>query len=137
MRESKYRGKRVDTQEWVEGYYVVEDGKHAIMTQEHDGNSRLLWNEVDPETVSQWIWLQDKNGVDIFDDELIKYWNDEHTEFALQRVVWDKSKMGYVLSQEGLGLMDSGLWMRDWFTTRAEALGSFYDNPALLEKEVT
>ena len=53
MREVKYRGKRIDNGEWVEGNYVYDMDKHFILTKETSRDFRLGWFEVDPATVGE------------------------------------------------------------------------------------
>jgi uncharacterized phage protein (TIGR01671 family) len=59
MREIKFRGMRVDTKEWVYGYYVmIRDGetgkKYSCISLSYDHNS-FDWHEVIPETVGQFV----------------------------------------------------------------------------------
>lgn len=84
--------------------------------------------EVIPETVGRWTGLKDKDKKDIYNGASIRYWSDDRKSSAIHKVIWDDSKMGYVLSQEGMGDADEGYWMRDWYTSRAEVI----DAPELL-----
>ena len=83
MREILFRGKRKDNKEWVEGYLVKCDERFFILpaTQVNCWHFGFLkkgeyifgkFVEVIPETVGRYIGKEDKNGVKIFKDDIIK-----------------------------------------------------------------
>ena len=82
MCKIKFRGKSVETNEWVYGYYGVKgEGtdleKHCIMVSTLQTNAIIPFFyftdiEVISETVGQFIGLTDKNGNDIFDEDLLR-----------------------------------------------------------------
>ena len=128
MREILFRGKRLDTGEWVEGNLWLY-GKKARIAVDLGFTQGLSWIEVDPATVGQFTGYFYKEGKRVFEGDVIKYYdliaNEELTSF----VEWWED--GFVLQEiRGFNAPSMCLVFEE---SRVEIIGNIHDNPELLK----
>lgn len=149
MRDIIFRGKRTDNGEWVEGYYShLSDGKkqsdriYTGYAETDCGDFFPDWYEVDPGTVCEWTGLTDKNGVKIWENDVVKthYANAKKTDF-IEQVVFRKGKF----CAEGHMPGGGRTWMLLWdgtphlktdvsvYMDEIEVIGNVFDNPDLID----
>lgn len=139
MREILFHGKRLDNGEWVEGYLLKECNYATcswnLAIEYKTGRfGKLAYDvvEIDPETVSQFVGLCDKNGKKIFEGDICQIKN--HCLI---------SKVPFVIEWEDF-VYNGWVWKdldenknEDCFTRAVakicEVIGNVHDNPELLE----
>lgn len=112
MREIKFRGKRIDNGEWVYGDLSTKNLFNEPMIYEEE------WADyaVIPETVGQYTGLKDKNGVEIYEGDLLQF-----EDYPPQEVVWEDG-----------GFAVEDYYLADWYDG-AVVIGNIHDNPELME----
>ena len=122
-REILFRGKSVNTGEWLFGDIMYYAGSAQIWYQTEDGK----WNSiVNPATVGQYTGLTDKNGVKIFEGDILSTSNSNcriwYVDFKPTAFCANQSNANY------------SCVLDDFITTcEVEVIGNIHDSPELLE----
>ena len=135
MREILFRGKRTDNGEWVKGYYCNLGGNHPRILKENIFIGKigrvLEFKNIDVilETIGQYTGLTDKNGVRIFEGDILCGFLDE--DYPEHKTIVTVEWYEYMwVTRQGNYHPDSFEESdTDWF----EVIGNIYDNPELLE----
>ena len=131
MREILFRGKSLDSGEWVEGNYsIMLSGRVAIQPI-----GRIVAYEVLPETVGQFTGLLDKNDNKIFEGDIVRRFNGRGQEVMRYAVKWNTDCCMFALACEDtyLGEYDSDFTV--FYGEEFEIVGNVHDNPELLKEE--
>ena len=126
MREIKFRG-MTENGEWKYGLLTFMFGQYAIVNPE-DENSVWLINK---ETVGQYTVLKDKNGVEIYEGDIVfDRWVNEYTP-VFQNGIY----MAY--NPKNLMQNDPSTQFNIIWRDGCEVIGNIYENPELLKEEPT
>ena len=131
MRDIEFRGQEIEfgrykTDKWIYGYFTgyYEDGNGCIQN-----SSPFIGNcvKVIPDTVGQFTGLKDKNGVKIFEGDILRYERENHHNpfdpFIELSSVEYKNGGFYLIPDEEC--LYSGECL--------EVIGNIHDNPELLK----
>lgn len=129
MRDIIFRGKWKDTGEWFEGYHVcIGETYHYICTGKLDISGVVPTFEhylVYPETVGQYTGLIDKNGVKIFEGDILSR-DCYDASGRIVKIVW-AVELAQFCAQTPSGYGFSML------PPSGEVIGNIHDTPELLE----
>ena len=129
-REILFRGKRTYNGKWVEGSLVVTSQCNAyiISTVEDKRDATVLVNQcslnVDPETVGQYTGLTDKNGVRIFEGDILTIEN----EGVYAAIKYNESNAAFYVEDE-----DHEDYLGEAWETDVIIIGNIHDNPDILK----
>lgn len=131
MREILFRGKRTDNGEWIEG-----DLKQAFRGNQLSScgimktPTAYCWR-VDPETVGQYTGLTDKNGVRIFEGDIVQIKDFTHGCALNYKQPTSKWVVKWYEETARFGIDYMKTLPYDF--TESEVIGNIHDNPELLE----
>lgn len=148
MREILFRGKSLKDNEWTEGYYCqygwAGKEKDYIIP---DYASALYGIEVESNTIGQFTGLTDKNGIKIFEGDILQgdeypYCSDGDYNYYAEVVWFDNGCCGFGLcthknpKSSVRGISDGNCdWFEDFDSNKWLVIGNIYDNQELVRGE--
>lgn len=104
---------------WIYGYLADEN---------HINSKRSGWYlSVDKDTVGQYIGVDDKNGKEIYEGDIVRVIEDFEEIYVVE---WDEDIARYVLTQNGATMCYFG----DIYGDDMEVIGNVYENADLLKE---
>jgi len=138
-REILFRGKRTDNGEWTYGNLIGDDAIVGEMAYfDDDYFITTFWYKVNPETVGQFTGITDKNGIKVFEGDIVS--------ISYSRAFFEKqipSTIGVVRYLDCLprfmimgGVEPNCVAISSFCNTGEEweVIGNIYDNPELLKR---
>ena len=128
IREVIFRGKRADNGEWIEGSLLGIDWCDKPSTYSIAPNTPVsVFYSVIPETVGQYTGLTDKNGVRIFEGDIVSLVKHDS---LIYKVVYVPCRYELVNSK-GVNCFVLDIYKSE----NIEVIGNIHDNPELLGGE--
>ena len=131
-REIKFRGKRLANDEWCYGSLLIwADGECTIL--EKSDSSNAVWKrEINPDTVGQFTGLQDVEGKEIYEGDIIE--SSFGGGIPVRHVVgYDEKEAAFTSNLIG-AYPNSGGIRQSWIDQYGKkTIGNIHDNPELLK----
>jgi uncharacterized phage protein (TIGR01671 family) len=134
MREIKFRGLRKADKTWSYGDLIHGDGAIYVMALDNSHMNSPDYDEVIPETVGQFTGLTDKNGVEIYEGDLLNIGANEFgfvTNDKGENVKYQIRFEGcdYITYRTDLKMKWGRLSRLDEMNWNCEVIGSIHKNP--------
>ena len=138
MREIKFRGKLSHSKQWIYGNLIIaNNGSPYIIPQdvfEPDGHHLTIDSDnpywVDYETVGQFTGLKDKNGIEIYEGDILLL---RDYPISHHRIYYDSDLCCFSDYRIEDGDCNTNYYGFD-FVKDCEVIDNIHDNPELLTK---
>ena len=149
MREYKYKAKRIDSNEWVEGYFWQNECGNYFIRVTFEHNKIIIKDyEIDPETICEFTGKIGSNNKKIYQNDIVAFWIGDKLIYKI--LVW-YNEMGYMTAVPIDGIQGNKIigyyslrypyytyetfcsMFKDTDYSKIEVIGNFVDNPELLE----
>lgn len=119
MRTIKFRGKRIDDGKWIYGYLAGTDSINNIDEVAYPNE------DVAPETIGQFTGMLDKNGKEIYEGDIVRYYDDIEDELVSSHVIYHKESCSFCAAPTKL----CGDYIGITAYWQFEVIGNIHDKP--------
>lgn len=127
MREILFKAKRIDNDEWIEGYYQKRCNLFGNEEYLFRTDSYEVWEhtEIDPKTLCQFTGLTDKNGKRIWENDILMAHLDESypEDTTYETVEWGVA--GWVTHEDN---SIARQYLDEFDLEHFEVVGNIFDN---------
>lgn len=122
MRKIKFRGKSKDTGKWLYGALIPNGKKSAFIAP---FGRCLTLEDVEPETVGQFIGILDKNGKEIYEGDII-----QSASGVTYKVCWYDELVSFMAEMTH---NEHPFMLFDIEGSKHAIIGNIHDNPEMLK----
>lgn len=125
-REISFKAKGIDTGDWIEGIPSYDRDGNISEIERFEPGEEGCFVDIDPKTLCQYTGLTDKNGKEIWENDIIRH---EQIE-TIGTICWyEEDYVGFAVNDiyDGMQQYDIGMF------ADAKVIGNIFDNPELLE----
>ena len=124
MRIIKFRGKDIETGEWIYGHFFQRLGHYPAIVEPRPRNGKVMYFEIAVEdtTVGQFTGLYDKNGEEIYEGDIYRYDNPDSI-----------NEVSYCIGGGFAGFDLTPAKHSEKRLLDVEVIGNIHDNPELLK----
>lgn len=131
MREIKFRAKRIGNNEWVTGEPHIQCCRPHI----HTGEAKTYL--IDKETLGQFTGLRDKNGKEIYEEDIVKFHFMSSSPYSSE--LFPTEKFYGVITTNKYNqwtILSDGLEIHIENAIKyGEIVGNIHDNPELIKED--
>ena len=142
MREILFRGKRIDSGEWVCGSFCMDAreqfnglcGVDGFIRLYDKDKGKMQMHEVERESIGQFTGLTDKNGKKIFEGDIGKYKQTDGAKrngkpiICIGKVIYNAKTASFAIESKD----KAACKYFDYFQIKDfEVIGNIHDNPEL------
>lgn len=143
MRQIKFRGKRIDNNEWVYGSLTQSEAHNkngepfmvsyiapSIPVASEGGFELVKMDRVKPATVGQFTGLHDKNGKEVYEGDIVRLRVSDNRYKRNPRYTTKTIRYDNRLAR----FEADGIYWINLSSDRIEVIGNVFDSPKLIEK---
>lgn len=134
-----FRGKRVDNENWIQGYLFSHWGKSYILWEITNVAQNMI--EVIPDTVGRWTGFKDRKGNKIFEGDILEFIERMGENYWIKIEIFDEPPYNFVMTYikkpnaDIRGISDGISETLEDLPIGSKVIGNIYDNTVFISED--